>query len=316
LPQGKGEETPCIVVHFSTKVATFNPSVPVFLFIVSIKRLEIALDTTLKKSYIIPITETLSQGSYTMYIQKVLFLGKGEEVKEFRSWDSDFKSWKYFDCKGFTKLVKIMNDDSPESPRSEDPCGSMISLARCEFYSDEGASVLKLGRRERDLSGQFYYELEEIEGSHVKECSDYGFYYVDGERQKVCILPIYMYSHSGTTIKNTPFGCLWDSGLVGYIYMSSSRAKEVGFTRKNGNVDWKAVRACLVSETQTYDPYMRGDVYGFQAFPINPLTGEVSEDSDDSCWGFYGDEKESGLLDNVYVAKCDDTMIFDLAEAN
>lgn len=255
-----------------------------------------------------------------MYIHKVLFLGKGEEVKEFRSWDSNFKSWKDFDCKGFTKLVKIMNDDSPESPRSEDPCGSMISLARRDFYSDKDVSPLFKATKHwgRDSNNRRFcdYEYDSITRDDIENSKELTFLYVDGERQKVCILPIYMYSHSGTTIKNSPFGCRWDSGLAGYIYMTSTRAKEVGFTKKNGNVDWKAVRACLVSETQTYDQYMRGDVYGFQAFPINPLTGEVSEDSDDSCWGFYGDEEESGLLDHVHVAKCDDTMIFDLAEAN
>lgn len=252
-----------------------------------------------------------------MDIHKVLFLGKGEEVKEFRSWDSDFKTWEDFDCKGFTKVVKIMHDDSPECPRTEwDNAGTIVSLASRAFSSDKNASPLKTTRKERDFSGQFYYELEEVEGSHVRECSDFGFYYVDGERQKVCILPIYMYSHSGDTIKNSPFGCRWDSGLVGYIYMTASRAKETGFTNKAGKIDWKRVKEVLEGETATYDQYMRGDIYGFQAFPINPITGEISEDSDDSCWGFYGDEKESGLLDHVSVAKCDDTMIFDLAEAS
>ena len=250
-------------------------------------------------------------------LHKVLFFNGNDVCKEFSSWDSNLRSWKSFDAKGFTSMVKIINDESPENPRTEwDNAGTIVSLSDRSFASDKGASPLKVSVKERDFSGCFYYDMEEVDGSHISNCKEVSFFYVSGSREKVCVLPIYMYSHSGDTIKNTPFGCRWDSGLVGYIYMTASTALEMGFG-KNGRVNWKRVKEVLQGETETYNSYITGDIYGFQKFDINPLNGEIEEDESDSCWGFYGsDEKENGMMDHWNLVKCDDTMIFDLCEAS
>lgn len=249
-----------------------------------------------------------------MSLHKVLFHDGNKVVKEFRSWDRDFKEWKDFETKGCTARIKIMQDETPSNPREEwDNAGTIVSVSRRDFHTDNGASPLKVAVKERDLSGQFYYELEELDGSNVK--GEVGFYHVDGERQKVCVLPIYMYSHSGDTIRTTPFGCRWDSGLVGYIYMTAEKAKEEGWTKGKG-VDWKRVREYLVGEVKVFDQYITGDIYGFSLNPINPITGEVDEIEEDSCWGFFGDdEKENGMVDHWSILKIDSNLEFDLCEA-
>jgi len=44
--------------------------------------------------------------------------------------------------------------------------------------------------------------------------------------------PIYLYDHSGLTISTQPFNDRWDSGLLGYIYVTKERVrKEYGVKR-------------------------------------------------------------------------------------
>jgi hypothetical protein len=39
-------------------------------------------------------------------------------------------------------------------------------------------------------------------------------------------LPLYLYDHSGITMSYKPFGCRWDSGQVGFIYMTAQDIKK------------------------------------------------------------------------------------------
>lgn len=48
-------------------------------------------------------------------------------------------------------------------------------------------------------------------------------------KDKVAILPLYLYDHSGLTMSTNDFGDRWDSGCVGFIYMDKDTAmKEIG----------------------------------------------------------------------------------------
>ena len=97
------------------------------------------------------------------------------------------------------------------------------------------------------------------------------------------ILPLYLYDHSGITMNTTGFSCGWDSEQVGYIYASKEKLmKETGFT-------------VLESEVETYDMYLRGEVYGYIIERVDQCEccGSVEYDHVDSCWGFYGEDFES-----------------------
>jgi len=91
----------------------------------------------------------------------------------------------------------------------------------------------------------------------------------------VYALPIYMYDHGGVTISTSPFGCRWDSGQVGYIYISKEKAKAEGLTDP---------LATLENEVTLMDSYLRGEVFGYQVY-------DAEGDELDSCWGFIGDIK-------------------------
>jgi hypothetical protein len=132
--------------------------------------------------------------------------------------------------------------------------------------------------------------------------------------QKVVILPLYLYDHSGITISTGPFSCPWDSGQVGYIYVTYEKIrKEYGIQRVTKQ--WiKKIESYLEGEVKTYDQHLTGDVYGYT---IEDENGDLV----DSCWGFYGhdftDMFESNikpeidyLLDQTRIDHQDMTKIF------
>lgn len=89
------------------------------------------------------------------------------------------------------------------------------------------------------------------------------------------ILPLYLYDHSGITIRTGPFSCPWDSGQVGWIYCTKEDID------KEWNGDRERAEKYLQGEVENYDQYLTGDVYGYV---VDDEDGEQL----DSCWGFYG----------------------------
>lgn len=108
-------------------------------------------------------------------------------------------------------------------------------------------------------------------------------------------LPLYLYDHSGLTMRTGPFGCPWDSGQVGWIYLTREEVKkEYGWTRLTKD-RLEKLRQSLESAVKTYDTYLRGNVYGYVA------EGPDGEHID-SCWGFYGDSDDEYMLGEAKAA--------------
>ncbi len=73
------------------------------------------------------------------------------------------------------------------------------------------------------------------------------------------ILPLYLYDHGGITMNTTGFYCPWDSGQVGYIYLTPTEiAAEYGDTSPES---YERARKYLIGEVETYDQYLTGDVH-------------------------------------------------------
>jgi hypothetical protein len=105
------------------------------------------------------------------------------------------------------------------------------------------------------------------------------------------ILPLYLYDHSGITISTGPFSCPWDSGQIGYIYITKEKARKEYSWKYMTKSRIKRIINYLENEVETYDQYLTGDVYGYR------ISNE-DDDHIDSCWGFYGhDYKDNGLLE-------------------
>jgi len=157
------------------------------------------------------------------------------------------------------KTINIKYDQDAESPRAWDNLGTMICFHGRYNLGDE-----------HSFDHNDYNSFEEMEKAIEKQYD-------------AVVLPLYLYDHSGITISTSPFSCNWDSGQVGFIAISKEKARN--------EYGWKAITkkrkelltSYLEGEVETYDQYLRGDVFGFE---ILNSEGEV----EDSCWGFFGEE--------------------------
>lgn len=172
-------------------------------------------------------------------------------------------------------LIEIIQDESPESPRTWDNFGKMIC-----FH----------GRY--DLGDDHNYKSSQFDG-----WEDLKQHLIDNE-DAVVILPLYLYDHSGITMNTTGFSCPWDSGQVGWIYCTNEDLKELEQTHSGQPLEERA-KVLLEGEVETYDRYLRGEIYGYSISKLSTCDhGHEHKESIDSCWGYYGvedcmDEAES-----------------------
>lgn len=186
-----------------------------------------------------------------------------EAVKEFKTKD---------------KVLKIFIDESPENPRTWDNLGTMVCFHRRYDLGDK-----------HNYSSSDYDSWDEMESAIIKQ------------EDVAVILPLYLYDHSGITMNTTGFSCGWDSGQVGFIFVSRETLRnEYGVKRISNKIIEKATKL-LLGEVETYDQYICGDVYGFKVFKVETCDkGCEHEEEIDSCWGFYGDNFiENGLIEHV-----------------
>lgn len=172
-------------------------------------------------------------------------------------------------------VLQIFQDTWGESPREWSNLGTMAIFHKRYNFGDE-----------IDFKSDDFNSWSEM-GEYINKDLD----------AAVCI-PIYMYDHSGITINCDGFACPWDSGQVGYIYVSKQKLRDqYGVKRISKELIDKAEKA-LRREVHIMDQYITGDVYGFQVIKryLNN-NNEIKEDILDSCSGFYGDNfKENGML--------------------
>lgn len=140
--------------------------------------------------------------------------------------------------------VFIITDSDPKNPRTEwDNAGTMVCW-----------------HRRYNLGDKHDYATPEA----FREWAN--------SQEGITLLPLYLYDHSGITMRTTPFSCPWDSGQVGYIYLTRDKQRECGI------VD---AESTLRQEVETYDQFLRGEVYGFS---VQDSDGEVL----DTSWGYFG----------------------------
>ena len=100
---------------------------------------------------------------------------------------------------------------------------------------------------------------------------------------KAVMLPLYLYDHSGITMRCSPFSCPWDSGQVGYIYATPDMIKREYKCKNITKRVREKVAELLKSEVETYDQWLTGDIW---CICVEDMYGEVV----DSCCGYYGNE--------------------------
>jgi hypothetical protein len=177
------------------------------------------------------------------------------------------------------RIFRMFQDDYPESPRDWDNLGTMACFHR--RYT--------LGDKDIPFSSDDFNGWDEMEEYILKSLD------------AAVVLPLYLYDHSGITMNTTGFNCRWDSGQIGFIYITKDKImKEYGVKRIRRQLKEK-VEKMLVNEVEVYDQYLTGDVYCFSIVKVTKCDeGHEHETTEDSCSGFYGyDIKINGILDHI-----------------
>lgn len=173
-----------------------------------------------------------------------------------------------------TLSVNVVNDHDPIDPRKEcDQLGTMICAHKRYSLGDE------------QVTGQ-YDSWEDAKENVIPK--------------NATVLPLYLYDHSGITMNTTGFHCPWDSGQVGFIYVSDELARTLLGWKSITRQRREKIRQYLKNEVEEYDRYLRGDVWGFEI---------VDEDGDvvDSCYGFESEDyaREQGELAKKALIKAE-----------
>jgi hypothetical protein len=159
--------------------------------------------------------------------------------------------------------LKIEQDTDPMNPRTDwDNLGTMVCFHKRYDLGDK-----------TDYRSEDYDSWNELEEGIVKN---------EGE---VFILNLYLYDHSGITISTSPFDCNWDSGQIGFIFVSKYKMKKEG-------IDETKVEEYLKREVETYDQYLTGEVYCYEVYEIETCDkGHEHKTLVESCGGYFGEEE-------------------------
>jgi hypothetical protein len=159
-----------------------------------------------------------------------------------------------------TTSVRLIRSEDPADPRVDcDSFGKMVCFHR----------RYRLGDKHKWESPEVFHESDEFRKAIVK-------------------LPLYLYDHSGITMRTFPFECSWDSGQVGYIIATMEQYKLLTGKKSINKAVKEKLTKFLINEVKVYDQFLQGEVYDLE------VNGEIV------CCGFYGTEWDSnGVMDYV-----------------
>ena len=155
---------------------------------------------------------------------------------------------------------------------------------KIEIYQDENSG----SPREWDNLGTFVnihpnYTFGDVNRKYLPE----------KDKDTLVSLPVYLYDHSGITLMTKPTWDVWDSALIGYIYVTKERVREEYNVKKVSQKLRRKIEEILEQEIKTLNQYLQGDVYGF-VIKEQCLDPEDDNYLDyvivDSVCGYYGIE--------------------------
>lgn len=134
------------------------------------------------------------------------------------------------------------------------------------------------------------YNLGHYKSNFTKNKEEF-IQYLNDNKNNIIYLPLYLYDHSGITMNTTGFSCSWDSGQVGIIYVTKDKVRNFFNCKNITSKIRQQVIDNLKSEVNTYDQYLRNEIYGY--IVKDELDNEI-----DQVYGFFGsDHEKSGLLE-------------------
>lgn len=165
--------------------------------------------------------------------------------------------------------IHIVQDPDPLNPRTDwDNPWEWYSNHRRYSFDHRDGKRLKIDDIFTDDSDE-EHEGETIYEAILRQNPDF----LDAQ-------PIYLFDHSGLSVSLGSFNDPWDSGVGAIAVITRKKAEEYWPDLKGDDEKLKKrAYEALEDEVETFDKYLRGDVYGYM---IHSDDGEG-----ESCFGFY-----------------------------
>jgi len=194
-------------------------------------------------------------------------------------------------------ILRVVEDQNPESPRNWDNLGKMICHHGNYKLGDkqiegklaqmrEIATDINIAAYIKDLNKDYWNDEDKLED-------------FVSNKEGAIVIKLFLYEHSGITMYTHQPSCRWDSRHTGYIYVSKEKIiKEYGDASEESI---EKARNLLENEVKTYAQYLEGDIYGYKIIKVQRCNlGCDHEFELDACWDFYGpDPLKNGMMDNI-----------------
>lgn len=174
--------------------------------------------------------------------------------------------------------VKIIQDESPSSPRENDNVGTITAWSRDYNLSDHKTTTDDPRAFIASLAADFDPTFDADEDSNERAETIV--------EANLVILPVYMCGHGDVSLRVGGQSAEWEGrGQVGWIHCLRSEARDKCLADPNASeADIEAAGIkCLTVEVEEYGRYVNGEVYGYV---LEGLDGRKIEDG--SCWGLIG----------------------------
>lgn len=241
----------------------------------------------------------------------------------------DIEETRYYREKdGNILKLDIMTDPDPMNPRRDwDNIGTMVcyhtryDLGDCKSTREGPSTIIPHTDVRYDCSSDGAEAFVEWAQEALKQGT-------------IVLASLELYDHSGITMRvcdwnEEAFGrgrTGWDSGIVGWIFITKEQAGKE-FILKDGETWQERARKAIEGEVETYDNYLRGDVYGYNLARLSAYTVvengvetvRFSSDAEwqdiDNCWGYYGDDHDANGLTECIPEGAEPIRECDLPEA-
>lgn len=183
--------------------------------------------------------------------------------------DNDYETIEH---KGYT--IQTYIEDCTFDPREDDNFGTMACFHNRYSLGDKV-----------EFNSDMFEGWDEMED------------YIRKELKAVIILPLYLYDHSGVSIKVGSFvgkaiHAEWDSGQIGFTYATKEDIRKNWIVKNVSKKLLKKAEEVLKGEVEHYDQYIRGNVYGFSI-----------EDTDGNnvggCGGYIGEDYYDAMVNEA-----------------
>jgi len=171
-------------------------------------------------------------------------------------------SLKIVETKGGYEARYLIHDEG-FNPREDDNIGIMACFHKRYTLGD--SEQKRAGKNLVTIKSEDFSSWEEMEEYLIKT------------EKALCILPLYMYDHSGISIHTFVHGqhASWDCGQIGFIYTTKEQMKKIGVEKYSK----KKIEQYLLNEVETYNKYVTGDCYSLVKETYNKKKEQIEYDT-------------------------------------